>query len=222
MKEKIVENKQSVKQNDSRNNIKNGTKTARKNTKMLVTAAMLAGIAAVLMFFDFPVPFLPVFYKIDFSELPVLIGTFMMGPGIGTAIEAIKILTKMLMKGSGTAGVGEIANFLIGCSFILPAGFIYRLKKTKRGAIVGLCAGTVSCVIIGCLLNAFVLLPLYAGAFGGMENVIKVGTEANSAITDIGTLVIFATAPLNLIKCVSVSVITMLVYKPLSRFIKGN
>lgn len=203
-------------------NLKSGNKNTRQKTKMLVTAAMLAGIAAVLMFFDFPVPFLPSFYKIDFSELPVLIGTFMMGPAVGTVIEAIKILVKMLMKGSSTAGVGEIANFLIGCSFILPAGFIYRFKKTKKGAIIGLCAGTLTCVIVGCLLNAFVLLPLYAGMFGGMENVIKAGTKANSAITDLGTLVILATAPLNLIKCVSVSVITMLVYKPLSRFIKGN
>ena len=203
-------------------NLKSGNKNTRQKTKMLVTAAMLAGIAAVLMFFDFPVPFLPSFYKIDFSELPVLIGTFMMGPAVGTVIEAIKILVKMLMKGSSTAGVGEIANFLIGCSFILPAGFIYRFKKTKKGAIIGLCAGTLTCVIVGCLLNAFVLLPLYAGMFGGMENVIKAGTKANSAITDLGTLVILATAPLNLIKCVSLSVITMLVYKPLSRFIKGN
>ena len=109
-----------------------------KTTKLAVTA-MLAALSAVLMFFDFPVGFIaPSFYEFYFSEVPVLVGTFSMGPIAGAVIEFVKILVKFLIKGTSTGGVGELANFLIGCSFILPAGFIYKYKKTRVGAIVGM------------------------------------------------------------------------------------
>ena len=97
-----------------------------KTTKLAVTA-MLAALSAVLMFFEFPLGFIaPSFYEFDFSEVPVLVGTFSMGPIAGAVIEFVKILVKFLIKGTSTGGVGELANFLIGCSFILPAGFIYN------------------------------------------------------------------------------------------------
>ncbi len=192
-----------------------------KSTRMMCTGAMLAAIAAVLMFLDFPLPFLPSFYKIDFSELPVLIGAYAMGPVAGVIIEAFKILVKFLIKGTSTAGIGELANFLIGLAFILPASIPYYFKKTRKRALIGLVVGTVSCIIVGCLLNAFVLLPAYAAAFGGMDAIIGSGAKKNSAITNLSTFLLFATAPLNLIKCTAVSIITVLIYKPLSRFIKG-
>lgn len=106
---------------------------------------MLAALSAVLMFFEFPLGFIaPSFYEFDFSEVPVLVGTFSMGPIAGAVIEFVKILVKFLIKGTSTGGVGELANFLIGCSFILPAGFIYKYKKTRVGAIVGMLTGTVA------------------------------------------------------------------------------
>lgn len=102
-----------------------------KTTKLAVTA-MLAALSAVLMFFEFPLGFIaPSFYEFDFSEVPVLVGTFSMGPIAGAVIEFVKILVKFLIKGTSTGGVGELANFLIGCSFILPAGFIYKYKKQE-------------------------------------------------------------------------------------------
>ncbi len=183
---------------------------------------MLAAIASVLMFLDFPLPFLPSFYKFDFSELPVLIGAFSMGPVAGVIIEAFKILVKFLIKGSSTAGIGELANFLMGVAFILPASIPYYLKKSKKRAVIGLIAGTVCCTVAGCLLNAYVLLPAYAKAFGGMEKIIGLGTKKNSSITGLGSFILLATAPLNLIKCTVVSVITILIYKPLSRIIKSD
>ena len=193
-----------------------------KNTRFLVTTAMLAAIASVLMVLDFPLPFLPSFYKIDFSEFPVIIGAYAMGPVAGVIIELIKILVNFLLNGSSTAGIGELANFLVGVSFVLPASLIYQLKKTKVRALIGLCVGVVCCTVVGCLLNAYVLLPAYAAAFGGMENIIKAGTKVNDGITGLGSFILLATAPLNLIKSVAVSIITMLVYKPLSRLIKGT
>ena len=118
-----------------------------KTTKLAVTA-MLAALSAVLMFFEFPLGFIaPSFYEFDFSEVPVLVGTFSMGPIAGVVIEFVKILVKFLIKGTSTGGVGELANFLIGCSFILPAGFIYKYKKTRVGAIVGMLTGTVAMAV---------------------------------------------------------------------------
>ena len=187
----------------------------------MTAGAMLAAIAAVLMFLDFPLPFLPSFYKIDFSEIPVLIGAYAMGPVAGVIIEAFKILIKFLIKGTVTAGIGELANFLIGLSFILPASIIYQVKKTKKSALVGLCIAAVCNIVAGCLLNAFLLVPAYAKAFGGMERVIGGAAKANSSITGMTTLILFGTIPLNVIKSVIASVIVILIYKPLSRVIKG-
>lgn len=189
---------------------------------MMCTGAMLAAIAAVLMFLDFPLPFLPSFYKIDFSELPVLLGAFSMGPVAGVIIEAFKIVVKFLIKGSSTAGIGEVANFLMGVAFVLPASIPYCFKKTRKRAVIGLIVGSVCCTAAGCLLNAYVLLPAYANAFGGMDTIIGLGTKVNKNITGLGSFILFATAPLNIIKCTIVSVITVLVYKPLSRFIKNG
>ncbi len=189
---------------------------------MMVTGAMLAAIAAVLMFLDFPLPFLPSFYKIDFSELPVILGAFTMGPVAGVIIEAFKILVKFLIKGTSTAGIGELANFLVGISYVLPASVFYLVKKTKKQAILGLIVGSITCIIAGCLLNIYVLLPAYATAFGGMENIIGAGTKVNKNITSLGSFILLATAPLNLIKSAIVSVITVFVYKPLSRFMKNG
>lgn len=196
-------------------------KSQVNKTRWLVTVAMLSGIAVVLMLLDFPVPFLPPFYKIDFSELPVLIGAFCLGPLAAIVIELIKVLLNLLINGTVTMGIGEAANFVIGCSFVVPAGFLYLHKKNKKSAIFGMCIGTIDCTLIGCILNAFVLLPLYGKAFGGLENVIASGTSVNSAIKGMTSFILFATAPLNLIKCVSVSVIAAFIYKPLSRIIKG-
>ena len=118
------------------------------------------------MLFDIPLPFAPSFYKIDLSEVPILIGCFAMGPAAGVAIEALKILLNFIISGTITAGVGEVANFAIGCSMVLPAGLIYRYHKTRKQAIIGMATGTVSMAVIGGLLNAFVLLPAYAALFG--------------------------------------------------------
>jgi len=192
------------------------------NVRVLVTSAMLAAIAAVLMVLEIPLPFLPSFYKFDFSELPVLIGAFAFGPIVGIVIELVKVLLNFLLNGTVTAGIGELANFLIGCSFVVPASIFYIRKKTKKSAEIGLVIGTLVCIVVGCLLNAFVLLPAYASAFhSNIDAFIGMGTEKNGLITNMFTFVIFATTPLNLIKCGVVSIITMFIYKPLSRFLKG-
>ena len=195
----------------------------RMKTRNMVSIAMLAAVAVVLMLFEFPLPFLPPFYKIDASELPVIIGAFAMGPWAGVLIELIKVLLNLLLDGTTTACVGEFANFLIGCSYVVPASFVYYYRKSKKSAVLGLAVGTLACAVVGCLLNAYLLLPAYSKAFKmDIEALIAMGTAANKAIDSMFTFVLLATAPLNILKCGLVSVITMLIYKPISRILKGE
>jgi len=206
---------------DKKNGI--GKKGNFKRTRRMVVIAMLAAVAVILMLFEMPLPFLPPFYKIDASELPVIIGAFTLGPVAGVIIEFLKVLLNLFMDGTTTAFVGEFANFLIGCAFVVPASIVYYFKKTRKNAMVGLLLGTVCCAICGCLLNAYLLLPAYSQAFHmDIEALIAMGTAVNGAIDSMFTFVVFATAPLNLIKCTVVSVLTMLIYKPISRILKGE
>ena len=137
----------------------------RTKIRVMAQIGMLSAIALVLMLFEIPLPFAPSFYEIDFSEVPVLVGCFAMGPLAGATIEFIKIILNFAVNGTMTAGVGEIANFLIGCAFVVPAGLIYKKKHNRTGAIVGMISGTLFMTILGCFLNAYVLLPAYAKAF---------------------------------------------------------
>ncbi len=202
----------------------NSERMSAMRTRKLVVSAMLTAIAVIFMYFDFPLPFLPSFYKLDFSELPVIIGAFTYGPLTGVIIEFSKILIKTLIKGSSTAFVGEYANFLIGCAFIVPASVMYYVRKKRSMAVIGLITGCILCTVTGCLLNIYVLLPTYAKVFHmELDAIIGLGTKANSSIKDMFTFIAFATAPLNLIKTASVSLVTLCIYKPLSRVIKyGN
>ena len=194
---------------------------SRNKVRMMAQIGMLSAIAVVLMLFEIPLPFAPTFYEIDFSEVPVLIGCFAMGPLAGAVIEFLKILLNFAINGTTTAGVGEIANFLIGCSLVVPAALIYRWKRTRTGAIIGMITGTVFMTIVGCFLNAFVLLPTYAVAFGmPIDALVQMGTAVNSAITSLSTFVLFAVAPFNLLKGVLVSLIVFLIYKKISPVFK--
>ncbi len=198
-------------------------KTTRNRIQRITKTGMLAAIAAVLMLFEIPLPFAPSFYEIDFSEVPVLIGCFAMGPMAGVMIELVKILLNFIINGTVTAGVGELANFIIGCAFVLPASLIYKRKRTKKNAIIGMAAGTVFMTFVGCFINAFVLLPVYAKAFGmPIDALVEMGTAVNSHITSFTTLVIFAVAPFNLLKGFLVSLIVRLIYKKISPVLKDH
>ena len=150
-------------------------------------------------------------------------GSFAMGPLAGAAIEFIKILLNFAINGTLTAGVGEIANFLIGCSLVVPAAMIYRKKHTRNGALLGMVTGTVFMTVVGCFMNAYILLPAYAKAFGmPLDALVGMGTAVNKHITDIKTFVILAVGPFNLLKGTLVSLIVFLVYKKISPILKMN
>ena len=198
-----------------------GKQVQSSGVKTVVQVGMLAALALILMFFEIPPPFAPSFYEIDFSEVPVLIGCFTMGPLAGTAVELVKILLALVLKGTTTAGVGEIANFLIGCALCVPAGIIYKRNRTRKSALLGMAAGTLLMTVIGCVINAYVLLPAYSAAFGmPLEALVDMGTAVNSHITSLSTFVVLAVAPFNLLKGILASLIVFLIYKKISPVFK--
>ena len=196
--------------------------TKRKmTTKMITQIGMLGAIAVVLMLFDIPLPFAPSFYKIDFSEVPVLVGCFAMGPAAGALIELVKIVLNLVINGTDTAFVGEIANLIIGCALCVPAGIIYKRKKSKKGALIGMGVGILCMTVLGCFINAYILLPTYAAAFNmPIDSLVAMGTAVNANIQSLFTFVIFAVAPFNLLKGALVSLVVLCIYKKISPILK--
>ena len=194
------------------------------NTHYVTYVAIFSALAGVLMLFEIPLFFAPVFYKIDLSEIPVLICTFYLGPVAGVLTEMIKVLIKLLLKGTTTAFVGDFANFAVGCSFILPASMIYHANKTRKTALIGMLVGTLVMTTFGSLFNAVYLLPKFAALFGmPLDAIVGMGTQVNSRITNVSTLVLFAVVPFNLLKGVVDSILTGLLYKRISPILhKGD
>lgn len=204
---------------------KSGVKEKIFTTRKIAVIGMFSAIAAVLMLFEFPLPFAPAFYELDFSELPILVGTFAFGPVAGVMMEFVKILLKLLFKGTSTAFVGDLANFAVGCSLILPASVVYSFKKNKKGAVLACVAGTLCITVFGTAFNAVYLLPAFSKLYNiPLDSLLAMGTEVNSLVKE-GSIVSFVAAcvaPMNLLKGASVSLVTMLIYKPLSPIIKGK
>ena len=187
------------------------------SVKALTKIGALSAVAGVLMLLEMPLWFAPSFYKLDFSEIPVLIGAFALGPIAGMTIELIKILLNFVLNGTVTGGVGEIANFFIGCALVVPAGYIYKQNKNTKNAILGMVVGTLVLTVVGALLNYFLLLPVYAKVFGApIQSFIDMGKALNPYIVDLKTFVLFCVVPFNLLKGIVVSAFTLLIYKRIS------
>lgn len=202
---------------------KSRNKQSFYRTYMITLIGVLSAAAAGLMLLEFPLLFIaPEFYKFDFSDLPAIIGSFALGPVAGVSIEALKNLLKILFVGSKTNYIGELANFGVGVCYVLPASMLYYYRKTKKRAVAGLALSTVICVTVGSLLNAFVLLPAYSKLYGApMEYFIGKGTEVHGIIKNLQTFILFAVAPFNLLKYGVISLITILIYKRISRVLKN-
>ena len=191
--------------------------------RRITIIAICSAIATVLHVLDFPVMFIaPEFYKLDFSELPVLLCGFYLGPSATVACEGVKILLKLLVKSTSTAFVGDFANFVVGCSFVLPATIWYHAHKSRHSAIIGLVLGTVSMAILGSAFNAVYLLPKFAQLYGiPLDAIIGMGAKIHPSISNVSTFVMLCVAPLNLLKGVMVSVPTVLLYKRVARPLFG-
>ena len=199
---------------------KRQTSSARRVSIIGICSAL----AAVLHMLDFPLPFIaPGFYKLDFSELPVLLCGFYLGPSASVACEGVKILLKLLLKGTSTAFVGDFANFVVGCSFVLPATIWNQTHRNKHSAIMGLILGTLVMTTLGTAFNAVYLLPKFSQLFGlPLEQIIAMGSAIQPGVRNVATFVVLCVAPLNLVKGFVVSLLTMLLYKKVARPLFGK
>jgi len=196
----------------------NAKKKPFLSVRDMTTIAILAAISAILFMVEIPVV---LFYKLDVSSLPVLLGTFALGPIHGMIIQAIKSLLGLLH--SSSQGVGELADFLMGAAMLLPAGIIYRFMRNRKGAIIGMGTGTIVATIVGVLSNLFIMIPFYSAAFGmPVEAIIGMGQELIPAIDSEFKFVMMITAPFNLLKWIIISALTGLAYKPLSPLLHGK
>ncbi|HZJ58160.1 MAG TPA: ECF transporter S component [Clostridia bacterium] len=184
----------------------------------IVKVGLLSAIAFVLMLLEFPMPLFPAFLKMDISDLPALIGGFALGPMAAVIIEFIKNVFHIIFKNDGTGGVGNLANFIVGISFAVPAAIVYIRNKTRKNAVIGMALGTLLLVIFSALANYYVLIPFYTKLYfeGNLENLLAVMAMANKNITDVALYVLYAVMPFNLIKAFVISLITLLIYKRVS------
>ena len=196
----------------------------KDTTHNLTVAAMLSAVAFILMFIEFPIPMLiPAFIKMDFSDLPALLGAFALGPVYGVIISFMKNLLHIVIKGTSTACVGELSNFILGAIFSAVAGYIYKHHKSRKTAIIGAVAGAVAMGVLSVPSNYFVVYPAYVQfyhmpleAILGMYQAIL--PSANSLIK---CLVIF-NMPFTLVKGLLDALLCMLIYKPLSPILHGR
>ena len=186
----------------------------RKNLSVqyLTRIAVLTALASILFLIEIPVV---AFYKLDLSNLPVLLGAFSMGPVPGLIILLLKSLIGMLH--SSSMYVGELADFIMGAAFVLPAALIYRRHKTRNTALIGMAVGTVVMIVVAVLVNWKIMIPFYMTAYGmPMEAVVGMATKAVPFVDTEWKLLLCVTAPFNLLKGVVLSSLTYVLYKHLS------
>lgn len=191
------------------------------SVSMITKIALLSALAGVLMLFETPLWFAPSFYKLDLSELAVMVGGLTMGPVAAALIELMKILLNFVLNGTITGGVGEVGNLLVGCAFVVPAAFVYQKWHSRKGMIAGMTAGIVCLVLLGSIVNYFILLPVYSVVYGQpLEAFVAMGNALNPAIVDLKTFILFAVAPFNLLKGIIISVLTALLYNRVGKYLE--
>lgn len=187
--------------------------------RFIAVTGMLSAIAFILMFLDFSIPIMPSFIKMDLSELPALVATFAFGPLSGICVCLIKNLIHLTMTTTG--GVGELSNFLLGVCFVLPAGLIYKKKKNKKNAIVGAVVGAVSMGLLSIIINYFITYPVYYN-FMPQDVIVSAYQAILPSVKNILQCLIVFNAPFTFLKGALCSIVTILIYKPLSPILHGN
>lgn len=191
------------------------------SARMLASIAVSAAISFVLMLLDFSLPIAPAFIKLDLSDLPALILAFSFGPLAGVLTELVKNLLHLFI--TSTAGVGELSNFILGCAFVAPAGFIYKKNKNRKTALLAMLIGTVSFSVMGIFSNYFIMFPFYTKVSGiPMEAIIGMCQKILPFVDNQFKVILLSVTPFNLLKGILVSFVTFLLYKRLSPLIRGK
>ena len=198
-----------------------------KKQKVLKIAqiSILVSLSFILYLLKFPaatiIPIFPTFLELQFSNLPVIIGGFILGPVEGVNMVVIRTLLKLPL--THTIGVGEIADLVIGIATVLTSSLIYRKWRTKRGGYFALLFGAIAWVVVATLANWLFILPFYIDLMGfeailGMLKTIPGVTESNYMVK----YLFVAIVPFNVILATLVSFVTSLVYKSVSNFFKAR
>lgn len=198
--------------------VKQANTRAKTNIRKLAVVAMLSALAAVIQLLEIPIPLIPSFVKLDFSELPALIASFVVSPWAGIPVCLVKNLIKLSTTSS--AGVGELANFLIGIFMVVPAGFIYHHKKTKKQAVIACLAGCLISALVSVFVNYFISYPVFYQLMAPEEAVLSAYQAILPSTRNIFEALLIFNMPFTFVKMLLDSAITFVVYKPLSNGLK--
>lgn len=194
----------------------------RQEVKKIAFIGLMGAVSAILMLFRFPIPFMPPFMSFDLSGLMEMLGGFMFGPTAAVCIIIVKILLQLVMQGSFSLGTGELQNFILSCSYVLPALIVYGRNKSRKRAAAGMACSTVFVSVVAVFTNLYLIIPFYVKLFGmTMDDIIGMCSAVNPAMKNAMTMALFGILPFNLIKYGVTSVVTFIIYKRLSRVIRG-
>ena len=194
-------------------------RTMSTHIRKIAVTAMLAALAAVIQLLEIPLPALiPEFIKIDFSELPALIASFVVSPLAGIPVCLVKNIIKLSTTSS--AGVGELCNFLLGVAMVVPAGFIYKYKKTRKGAMIACLTGCIISAVLSLFVNYYISYPVYYQLLAPEEVVLGLYQAINPNVKSIWEALIIFNVPFTFVKMLIDSIITFVIYKPLSNALK--
>lgn len=193
-----------------------------KKIRFITITAILGALATVLQMFEFPIPVLiPSFVKMDFSDLPAILATFLVSPISGVFVCIIKNVIHIAT--SNSAGVGELANFLTSACCVLPAGIIYMLKPTKKMAVVSMAVGALVSAFMSIFINYFITYPFYMNAMGfPLEAILGMYKELNGEVVTLWDCLIWFNAPFTFMKFAVCSIVVFFIYKPLSKALKKD
>lgn len=191
----------------------------KHDVRKMTATAMLAAVSTVLMFFSFNVPLMPGFIKMDLSELPALIAAFTFGPVAGVTVCLVKNLVNVFFTTTG--GIGEISNFILGVAFVAPAGYLYKLNKTKKGALIAAAIGSGLMAIISVFSNYYIVYPVYS-LIMPIEAILGMYRAINPAVETLWDALLWFNMPFTFIKGMLIVAMTMLIYKPIAPILRGR
>ena len=195
-------------------------KAKGNSLRYITVTAVFSAVAAVLMMLSFNVPLMPSFIKFDFSELPVLIASFAIGPLGGAAVALIKNLINLIFTTTG--GAGELSNFILSCIFAVTAGTIYKHHKTRKGAAVAALIGALTMAVAGVFSNYFIIYPLFSLIGWKSEMVLGLYQAVNPNIRNLWQALFIFNMPFTFIKGMVTFALSLPIYKKLSPIIKGR
>ena len=197
--------------------------SSRRKIKEIAFIGVLGAASAVMMLFRFPIPFLPPFLSFDLSGVMEMLGGYMFGPMAAFFVILVKIMVQLSMQGSFSFGTGELQSLMLSCTYVLPAVMLYQRKKTKKMAVAGMALSTLLVSGVAVLTNLYLIIPFYAKLSGlTMADFVAMCTAVNPAVKSAAGMVILGIVPFNLIKYSATSLVTFLVYKRLSKFIRST